>query len=83
MFEAYTKSVFINGTWHEVKESATETVYNPATLKPITQVSHAGAKEAEQAIAAALKAFPAWSKKTGRKRSQILYKAYQMMYEKC
>lgn len=81
MFEAYTKSVFINGTWHEVKESATETVYNPATLKPITQVSHAGAKEAEQAIAAALKAFPAWSKKTGRKRSQILYKAYQMMYE--
>lgn len=81
MFEAYTKSIFINGIWHEVKESATEIVYNPATLKPITQVSHASTKEAKQAIAAALKAFPAWSKKTGRERSKILYKAYQMMYE--
>ncbi|GIP64827.1 NAD-dependent succinate-semialdehyde dehydrogenase [Virgibacillus pantothenticus] len=81
MFNTYTKSIFINGSWQEINENATETVYNPATGSPITSVAYAGAKETDQAIAAALQAFPMWSEKTGRERSTFLYKAYQLMLE--
>ncbi|EQB36868.1 MULTISPECIES: NAD-dependent succinate-semialdehyde dehydrogenase [Virgibacillus] len=81
MFESLTKSIFINGKWEAISEAHTETIYNPATLEPITKVAHAGAKETTKAITAADEAFPQWSQKTGRERSRYLYKAYQLMQE--
>ncbi len=75
-----TKSLFINGSWRDV-DGKTETVYNPATLEPITEVAYAGKKETEEAIEAAAEAFLSWSETTGRERSTILYKAHQLMLE--
>lgn len=76
------KSIFIDGMWRDANSKKTDTVYNPATLEAIAEVSYGGALETEQAIQAAYKAFPSWSEKTGRERSTILYKAYQLMVER-
>ncbi|GGN52405.1 NAD-dependent succinate-semialdehyde dehydrogenase [Oceanobacillus indicireducens] len=78
--ETMTKSLFINGSWRDF-DGKTETVYNPATLEPITEVAYAGKKETEEAIEAAAEAFLSWSETTGRERSTILYKAHQLMLE--
>lgn len=75
-----TKSIWIDGTWREV-EGKTETIYNPATLEPITDVSYGGKKETVEAIQAASNAFLTWSETSGRERSRILYKAAQLMEE--
>lgn len=55
---------------------------NPATLEKLTDVSYGGELEAKEAVAAAKNAFPTWSKKTARERSQLLYKAYEKMLER-
>lgn len=80
MFDNQTKSIFIDGKWKDIG-SRTETVYNPATLEAITEVSFGGKEETEEAIAAAARAFPKWSSMTGRERSRILYKAHELMLE--
>ncbi|SHF83815.1 NAD-dependent succinate-semialdehyde dehydrogenase [Ornithinibacillus halophilus] len=79
MISTLTKSIFINGEWREVDTNQTDTIYNPATLEPITEVAHGGAQETKEAIEAAANAFPMWSEMTGRKRSRVLYKASELM----
>ncbi len=81
MFENETKSIFIDGKWRIVDSQQTDTIYNPATLKPITKVAYGGASETEEAITAASDAFQLWSEMTGRERSRILYKAHELMLE--
>ncbi|GAB3805532.1 NAD-dependent succinate-semialdehyde dehydrogenase [Virgibacillus kimchii] len=81
MFEKLTNSIYIDGEWKELNEQQTNTVYNPATLEPITKVANGGKEEAEAAIQAAAEAFPSWSELPGRKRSRILYKASELMTE--
>ncbi|WP_164670053.1 NAD-dependent succinate-semialdehyde dehydrogenase [Virgibacillus doumboii] len=81
MFEKETKSIFIDGTWRDVNSDKTETIYNPATLEPITDVANGGANETTEAIEAASKAFKVWSGMTGRERSRILYKAHELMMD--
>ncbi|MBN6205572.1 aldehyde dehydrogenase family protein, partial [Ralstonia pickettii] len=79
-FEKKTKSIWIDGAWRDI-DGKTEVIYNPATLKPITEVAYAGKKETDEAIQAATRAFSFWSETTGRERSRILYKAYELMQE--
>jgi len=79
MMEQETKSIYINGEWREVESNNSETIYNPATLEAITNVSSGGMQETRDAIDAAKKAFPAWSGMSGRKRSRVLYKAAELM----
>ena len=78
--ENQTKSILIDGVWRDIEER-TETIYNPATLEPITKVAYGGRQEADEAIQAAAKAIPSWSEMTGRERSGILYKASELMNE--
>ncbi|WP_077324536.1 NAD-dependent succinate-semialdehyde dehydrogenase [Virgibacillus siamensis] len=80
-FENETQSIFINGKWRAVDSQNTDTVYNPATLEPITKIASGGKSEATEAIQTANKAFKTWSEMTGRKRSRVLYKAYELMLE--
>jgi succinate-semialdehyde dehydrogenase / glutarate-semialdehyde dehydrogenase len=58
---------YIDGTWHAGSE--TYPVNNPATGEVITQIAKAGAEEAQQAVDAAAKAFPAWRALTAKERS--------------
>ena len=78
--EKKTKSIWIEGTWRDI-DGQTEIIYNPATLKPITEVAYDGKKETEEAIQAATRALVSWSGTTGRDRAIFLYKASQLMME--
>ena len=80
-FDANTKGIFVNGEWKEAKSGETEVVDNPTTLEKLTEVSNGDFDDATDAIDAAYEAFPEWSKMSPRKRSNILYRAYELMME--
>jgi succinate-semialdehyde dehydrogenase/glutarate-semialdehyde dehydrogenase len=58
---------YIGGEWYD--SASTYAVLNPATREVVAQVAKGGAAEADQAIAAAAKAFPAWRALTAKERS--------------
>ena len=68
---------FINGQW--VKGSSTFEVTDPATGLKLANVANLGAPEAEQAIAAANAAWPAWKTKTAKERSILLRKWFDLL----
>jgi len=61
---------FIDGQW--VAGDATYPVLNPATQEVIANVAKGGARETEQAIAAAGQAFKSWRKLTAKTRATAL-----------
>ena len=67
----------INGQW--LKGSARFDVNDPSTGLKLADVANLGAKDAEEAIAAANAAWPAWRSKTGKERHAILLKWYQLL----
>jgi succinate-semialdehyde dehydrogenase/glutarate-semialdehyde dehydrogenase len=67
----------INGQW--VKGSGRFAVTDPATGAHLADVANLGPAEAEQAIAAANAAWPAWKAKTAKERSIILRKWYDLL----
>jgi succinate-semialdehyde dehydrogenase/glutarate-semialdehyde dehydrogenase len=69
--------LFINGEW--VDGSQTTPVYDPSDLSIIAQVSLAGEKECEAALAAADAASASWAATAPRVRSEILRKAFEIM----
>jgi succinate-semialdehyde dehydrogenase/glutarate-semialdehyde dehydrogenase len=73
---------FINGEWVDASNAETFEVINPANGDIIISVADSGAVETEQAIAAASKAFPAWSKKTAKERGAIMKKWFNLINEK-
>ena len=70
-------SAFINGQW--VKGQSTFEVTDPATGHKLADVANLGAAEAEQAIAAANAAWPAWKTKTAKERSILLRKWFDLL----
>jgi succinate-semialdehyde dehydrogenase/glutarate-semialdehyde dehydrogenase len=67
----------INGQW--VKGTSRFDVNDPATGLKLADVANLGAKDAEAAIAAANAAWPAWRSKTGKERSIILRKWFDLL----
>ena len=67
----------INGQW--VKGSSRFDVHDPATGKKLVDVANLGPKDAEAAIDAANAAWPAWRNKTGKERSSILRKWFDLL----
>ena len=70
--EAYQTRMFIGGEWQEAEGKKTIADVNPADESVIAQVTEGGRAEAERAISAAAKAFPAWKALTAYDRSKIL-----------
>jgi aldehyde dehydrogenase (NAD+) len=62
---------FINGAW--TKPGKTFASDNPATGKPLAQVTDGSAAEVDKAVKAARAAFPAWSALSGYERGKYLY----------
>ncbi len=69
--------MLINGNWIEKEQMFA--VYNPATGEELAQVADGGQADARAAIDAAHAAFQTWSKTTAYARSEILYRAYELM----
>ena len=71
--------LFINGQW--VDGDGRIPVVDPSDESVIAEVSTAGDKECDAAVAAAHTAFPSWSKTAPRARAEILRKAFEIMVE--
>ncbi|WP_408595333.1 NAD-dependent succinate-semialdehyde dehydrogenase [Limnohabitans sp.] len=67
----------INGQW--VQGNSRFDVHDPATGAKLADVANLGVVEAEAAIAAANTAWPAWRNKTGKERSIILRKWFDLL----
>lgn len=73
--------MYIDGQWLDAASGATFAVRNPATGELLGTVPDGGQEDAERAVAAAARAFPAWAARTAHERSAILYKAWSLMLE--
>ena len=71
--------LFINGQW--LDGDGRIPVLDPSDESVIAEVSTAGDKECDAAVAAAHAAFPTWSKTAPRVRAEILRKAFEIMVE--
>ena len=67
----------INGQW--VATSRRFEVLDPATGQKLAEVANLGPAEAEQAIAAANAAWPAWRSKTAKERSILMRKWFDLL----
>ena len=67
----------INGEW--VAGAGRFDVHDPSTGAKLADVANLGPKEAEAAVAAANAAWPAWRSKTGKERSVILRKWFDLL----
>lgn len=63
---------YISGEWLDAIDQTTIDVFNPANGAKIATVPKMGTVETEQAVIAAKTAFPEWSRKSAKERSQIL-----------
>ncbi len=69
----------INGQWVKGAAATRFDVHDPATGAKLADVANLGPKDAEAAITAADKAWPAWRAKTGKERSIILRKWFDLL----
>jgi succinate-semialdehyde dehydrogenase/glutarate-semialdehyde dehydrogenase len=67
----------INGHW--IQGASRFDVHDPATGKKLADVANLGPQDAEAAIHAANAAWPAWRNKTGKERSILLRKWYDLL----
>ena len=77
MTELLRSGHYIDGQWQQ--GGATYAVLNPANGETVAQVAKGGAAEAQQAISAAERAFPAWRKLTAKERAQRVRRWYELM----
>jgi succinate-semialdehyde dehydrogenase/glutarate-semialdehyde dehydrogenase len=69
----------VNGEW--VSGRSTFAVADPATGRKLADVANLGPRDAEAAIAAANKAWPAWRAKTAKERAAIMMKWFALMHQ--
>ncbi|KAF2021975.1 succinate-semialdehyde dehydrogenase-like protein [Aaosphaeria arxii CBS 175.79] len=72
---------YVNGEWIGAKSGKTFEVHDPATGEVIGTMPEFDRADTEAAIAAAQAALPSFRKTTGRERSRLLRKWYQLMMD--
>jgi succinate-semialdehyde dehydrogenase/glutarate-semialdehyde dehydrogenase len=70
---------YIDGNWVRASGGKTQEVINPATSKPIGELSHASKGDLDKALAAADKGFKAWRKVSAFERGKVLRKAADLV----
>jgi succinate-semialdehyde dehydrogenase/glutarate-semialdehyde dehydrogenase len=75
----FREACYVDGNWVQAKSGAMINVDNPATGEIIGRVPKLGGSETKQAIEAAQRAFPAWSKKTAKERAAVLRRWFDLM----
>ena len=70
---------YVDSAWIGASDGATFPVYNPATGVKLADVADLGASETEAAVAAADTAFKGWSALSGKERSVILRRWYDLI----
>ncbi|MCK9513448.1 MAG: NAD-dependent succinate-semialdehyde dehydrogenase [Pigmentiphaga sp.] len=72
---------YIDGAWVDATDGAEFTVENPATGDVIARVANLDGAQTDAAIAAAQRAMPAWSRRTGKDRARLLRNWFELMLE--
>ncbi|GAA0367533.1 NAD-dependent succinate-semialdehyde dehydrogenase [Bacillus horti] len=74
--------LFINGDWCDpVSSDEVLTIRNPATGETVGEVASAGKEDVQKAIDGASEALEGWARLTAKKRSELLYKWYQLILD--
>ncbi len=74
--------LFIGGDWTPAASGARFTVENPATGVPLAEVADADADDARRALQTAAAHQADWAATSPRFRSEILYRAYQLIMDR-
>ena len=74
-------AAYINGKWIDAHNGATFRVLNPADDSEITSVANMGQQETVEAIAAADLAWPSWRALSGKQRSAVLRRWFELIME--
>jgi betaine-aldehyde dehydrogenase len=68
----YRTQLYIDGQWLDAANGARLPVINPSSEDMLAEVAAGSAADADRAIAAAERAFPAWSQTSGAERARYL-----------
>src|SRR5690242_4151524 len=71
--------VFFGGEWKVISDVASSPVYNPSTGDVIAHAPMCTAKHVDEAVEAAVAAFPAWSETPPVDRARIFFKFRSLM----
>jgi succinate-semialdehyde dehydrogenase/glutarate-semialdehyde dehydrogenase len=71
--------MYIDGQWCDAQDGKTLAVINPADESTVAEVARGGRVEAERAIAAAARAFPAWRAASAYDRAKVLKKTAELI----
>src|SRR5690348_10598965 len=74
--------MYIDGAWCDALDGRTLAVTNPADESVVAEVAHGGRADAERAIEAAARAFPAWRAASVYDRAKVLKKTADLMRER-
>lgn len=77
----FVDKAYINGHWVASSSKNTFEVKNPATGEVIGTVPESSTEDLNEAIQAASDAFPLWRAQSGRQRSRVLRKLYDLLTE--
>src|ERR1700676_301444 len=75
----FREACYVNGQWIQSASGATLSVDNPATSEILGKVPKLSAAETRQAIEAAHRAFPAWSKQPAKERAAALRRWFDLV----
>ncbi|KAK4507627.1 hypothetical protein PRZ48_001362 [Zasmidium cellare] len=77
----FKEQCYINGQWVNAKSGKTFEVHDPSSGKLIGTMPEMNKEDVDLAIKAAADAFPSFKKTTGRQRSKMLRKWYDLIIE--
>ena len=78
----FPRQMYIDGRWRDAADGGTLAILNPADETTIAEVAFGGRADAEAAIDAAAKAFPAWKATSSYERADILKKTADLMRQR-
>ena len=76
------RDLFLGGAWLPAASGSRMPVVNPATEEVLTDVADADASDARAALEAAERTQQSWARTPARMRSEILYRAHELMIER-
>ena len=77
----FKSQCYVNGKWVDAKSNKTFEVFDPASGQVIGTMPEMSKDDTQEAIRAATKALSSFRKTTGRERSRMLRKWYNLMME--
>ena len=74
--------LFIDGAFSDPGDHEQFETLNPATARPLATVAHGSSEDVDRAVAAARRAFPAWSSMPGSARAKYLFRIARLIQER-